>query len=155
MNSPKSGWIMAAVTAASALILVVPAPMASAYVGGPTVLYTGSAGPVMGCPHTVAASVPDPSANATEIWVDGAMLTPVVRDLAPGAGPNGVRVTWVPTRLGWHTLEVVYSPAGGPQERSRLDIDVWRVGINAGSSCIANGFPLPIDPNTGGLAQFM
>ncbi|QIS02235.1 hypothetical protein F5X71_07820 [Nocardia brasiliensis] len=151
MNSSIARLGLAAAAVVGAVVASGPA---TAYVGGPTVLFTGSQGPVLGCPHTVAASVPNQDWAATQILDDGVPITPVQADTRPEAGPSGVRTTWVPDRLGWHTLEVVYAPADGPEERTRLDIEVWRVGVNAGSSCIANGVPLPIDPNTGGLAMF-
>ncbi|MFC9994690.1 hypothetical protein [Nocardia sp. NPDC127526] len=141
-------------TAAAALLLALSQGTASAYVGGPTVLYTGNQGPVMGCAHKVGVSIPNRDVASATIWIDGAPFA-VLPDPSPEGGPNGGYASWTPTRLGWHALDVVYSPPGGPEESGHLDIEVHRVGINAGSSCIANGFPLPIDPSTGTLAPFL
>ncbi|WP_067531884.1 hypothetical protein [Nocardia crassostreae] len=145
-----------ALTAASAaaLILSLPQATAAAYVGGPTVMYTGSQGPVMGCAHKVGVSIRDRDVASATIWIDGAPY-PVLPDYSVDAGPYGGYVSWTPTSLGWHALDVIYSPPGGPEEFGYLNIEVHRVGINAGSSCIANGVPLPIDPSTGTLARYL
>ncbi len=136
--------------AAAAALLCVPLPTAAANVGGIAVMYTGSEGPVLGCPHEVGFGLSNPVLPDTHIYIDGVDTGP----LNPYPD-SGYWVRWTPDRLGWHTIEVVNSAPGGPESRNRLDIEVHRVGLNAGSSCIANGFPLPMDTQKGTLGQFL
>ncbi|UFS97244.1 hypothetical protein [Nocardia huaxiensis] len=122
------------------------APSATAGIVGVIVYNTGSEGPVMGCPQTIKAGVSNPVEGDFSITVDGTPL--------PGVSYNptdGAHTLWTPTRLGWHTIEVHQHTPDGTTHTGRLDIDVRRTGINAGSSCLVNGLPLPIDPRTGSL----
>ncbi|MGY2063005.1 hypothetical protein ACW9HQ_49645, partial [Nocardia gipuzkoensis] len=136
--------------AAATALLCAPAPTATADAGGIAVMYTGSEGPVLGCPHEVGFSLSNPVLPETHIYIDGVDTGP----LNPYPY-SGYWVRWTPDRLGWHTIEVVNSEPGERESGNRLDIVVHRVGVNAGSSCLANGFPLPMDMQKGTLGQFV
>lgn len=145
MNAQFGRIGLTAAVLAAALSLFVPAREAAAETLGMAVMNTGSEGPVMGCPHTVGVGTNFP--GTVQIWVDGMPLTPV-RTANYG---GGAEATWVPNRLGWHTIEAVQSGPGIPTVNGQLCIEVRRAGINAGSACFANGVPLPINPQTGTL----
>ncbi|MBL1079842.1 hypothetical protein JK358_36130 [Nocardia sp. 2] len=122
------------------------APPSTAGIVGVIVYNTGSEGPVMGCPQTIEAGVSNPVEGDFAITVDGTPLAGVSYNPTDGA-----HALWTPTRLGWHTIEVHQYTPDGSDLTGRLDIDVRRTGINAGSSCLVNGLPLPINPHTGSL----
>ncbi|MFI1918102.1 hypothetical protein [Nocardia sp. NPDC020380] len=134
-----------AVCSAAALLLPA-APPANAEIVGIIVYNTGSQGPVMGCPQTIQAGITDPAGSRYEITDNGAQLQPVTID------QNGdPQVLWTPGNLGWHAIEVRQWAPDGRFSSGRLDIEVHRIGINSGSVCFADGFPLWINPLTGSL----
>ncbi|MCM6772334.1 hypothetical protein NDR87_01400 [Nocardia sp. CDC159] len=145
-RSARIRLVPAAAAAATAALLCAPLPAASADVGGIAVMYTGSEGPVLGCPHEVGFSLWQPVLPDTRLTIDGVEAGP----LQPYP-TGGYWVRWTPDRLGWHTIEVVNSEPGGRESRRSLDIEVRRMGLNAGSSCLVNGFPLPMDLQKGTL----
>lgn len=151
MNSPVVRFGLIASVVATAVALSVAAPEANADVVGIAVMNTGSEGPVMGCPHTIGVGLSAPILSRTDIIVDGVSL-PIRPD---PTDPDGVMATWTPDRLGWHGIDAVQSQPGKRTTRRHLDIEVHRVGVNLGSSCVANGVPLPINPKTGTLGPFL
>ncbi|WP_147288063.1 hypothetical protein [Nocardia pseudobrasiliensis] len=84
--------------AAAAALLCAPLPTATANVGGIAVMYTGSEGPVLGCPHEVGFGLSDPVLPDTHIYIDGVETGP----LNPYPY-SGYWVRWTPDRLGWRT----------------------------------------------------
>lgn len=147
MRIPSLRLAVGVLAATAAAVLAAPA---HADIVGIAVLNTGSEGPVLGCPHSAGAGISRPTDGTFEVLVDGVALTPVRMDFATEV----VDATWTPDRFGWHTIEVLQHKPDGTTASGRLDIEVRRAGINAGSSCIANGVPLPIDPKTGTLAPY-